>query len=536
MSGLAPLCDKLSRVAGRGVPQRENPDPLGPQPDAGRQGLAAGRPNADPAGGLATVPTIPAQMNRPTDTLDHFDTGTWAWASVLVVDDEPGMVHFIAKTLQPLVGQLHTAGSAEEAAALVEHRRFDLVILDISLPGQSGLDWLQGLRLTGHAFEVVLITAFADVDSAIAALRAGASDFILKPFRIPQVLNSVRQCLERAQLKRENFLLRRNLEQRAPTPGALIGSSLVIRGLQEAIRRTAGVDSTVLLTGESGTGKELTALALHHGSRRSTGPFVPVNCATLSGEQAEEELFGSPGRDGLFVYAQGGTLFLDEVAELPLAQQASLLRALEERRIRPIGSRQEIPVDVRIVAATNKPLATEVAAGRFRSDLFYRLQVVEIRLAPLRSHKEDIPDAVSAHAQGRGPGVQGPRTRSRRIDRPRPASGYRLALVRGPGRGCCACAHRHRPVDAGASAHRSHTGLGGRRQDARLAAAGHLAPHAGAARSRLGGAGAAIDDPRLAAVGNLHPPQTVGAGAAAPGGGASPAGRDPVVVGGWRHR
>lgn len=333
-------------------------------------------------------------MNRPTDTLDHFDTGTWAWASVLVVDDEPGMVHFIAKTLQPLVGQLHTAGSAEEAAALVEHRRFDLVILDISLPGQSGLDWLQGLRLTGHAFEVVLITAFADVDSAIAALRAGASDFILKPFRIPQVLNSVRQCLERAQLKRENFLLRRNLEQRAPTPGALIGSSLVIRGLQEAIRRTAGVDSTVLLTGESGTGKELTALALHHGSRRSTGPFVPVNCATLSGEQAEEELFGSPGRDGLFVYAQGGTLFLDEVAELPLAQQASLLRALEERRIRPIGSRQEIPVDVRIVAATNKPLATEVAAGRFRSDLFYRLQVVEIRLAPLRSHKEDIPELV----------------------------------------------------------------------------------------------------------------------------------------------
>lgn len=346
------------------------------------------------AGGAGPVPTIRAVMSQAAPSLDHLKPGTWSWASALVVDDEPGMVHFMAKTLQPLVGQLHCASSAEEAAGLVDQHRFDLVILDISLPGQSGLDWLQALRASGHTFEVVLITAFADVDSAITALRAGASDFILKPFRIPQVLNSVRQCLERAQLKRENFLLRRNLEQRAPTPGALIGSSLVIRGLQEAIRRTASVDSTVLLTGESGTGKELAALALHHGSARAAGPFVPVNCATLSGEQAEEELFGSPGRDGLFVYAQGGTLFLDEVAELPLPQQASLLRALEERRIRPIGRRQEIPVDVRIVAATNRALAGEVAAGRFRADLFYRLQVVEIRLAPLRSHKEDIAELV----------------------------------------------------------------------------------------------------------------------------------------------
>jgi DNA-binding NtrC family response regulator len=337
----------------------------------------------------------PTPRSAPVPRLqDPLNPGHWSWASALVVDDEPGMVHFIAKTLEPLVGQLHTAASAEQAAALVERHRFDLVILDISLPGQSGLDWLQALRAGGHTFEVVLITAFADVDSAITALRAGANDFILKPFRIPQVLNSVRQCLERAQLKRENFLLRRNLEQRAPTPGALIGSSLVIRGLQEAIRRTATVDSTVLLTGESGTGKELAALALHHSSPRASGPFVPVNCASLSGEQAEEELFGTPGQDGLFVYAQGGTLFLDEVAELPLAQQASLLRALEERRIRPIGMRQEIPVDVRIVAATNRPLAVEVAAGRFRADLFYRLQVVELRLAPLRSHKEDIAELV----------------------------------------------------------------------------------------------------------------------------------------------
>ena len=387
----------LRQVVADGVGGRAYWKTLISEPDHGAgptiRGAGKGmRPQA--RGAMGPVHTMRAVMTQAAAPLDHLNPGTWSWASALVVDDEPGMVHFIAKTLEPLVGRLYTASSAEQAAALVEQHRFDLVILDISLPGQSGLDWLQALRSNGHAFEVVLITAFADVDSAITALRAGASDFILKPFRIPQVLNSVRQCLERAQLKRENFLLRRNLAQRAPTPGALIGSSLVIAGLQEAIRRTATVDSTVLLTGESGTGKELAALALHHNSPRAGGPFVPVNCASLSGEQAEEELFGSPGRDGLFVYAQGGTLFLDEVAELPLAQQASLLRAIEERRIRPIGRRQEIPVDVRIVAATNRPLAGEVAAGRFRADLFYRLQVVELRLAPLRSHKEDIPELV----------------------------------------------------------------------------------------------------------------------------------------------
>ena len=333
-------------------------------------------------------------MNAALPNPDQLPAGYWAWASVLVVDDEPGMVHFLERSLRPLVGDLMTAGSTEAAQALVERHRFDLIILDISLPGRNGLDWLSELRQAGHTMEVVLITAFADLESAIRALRSGASDFILKPFRLPQILNSVRQCLDRAQLKRENFLLRRTVRQQAPTPGALIGSSLVIRGLQEALRRTAAVDSTVLLTGESGTGKELAAQALHHGSARAAGPFVPVNCATLNGEQAEEELFGRHGRDGLFVYAQGGTLFLDEVAELPLVQQASLLRALEERRIRPAGSRQEIPIDVRIVAATNRSLESEVQAGRFRQDLLYRLKVVDIRLAPLRAHKEDIVDLV----------------------------------------------------------------------------------------------------------------------------------------------
>ena len=343
-------------------------------------------------------------MSPATVPSEHAEA-RWPLACVLVVDDEPGMRHFLEKTLAPRVGQVMVAESAEQADALVRRHRFDLLILDISLPGQSGIEWLKTLRARGLLGEVVLITAFADLDTAIDALRAGASDFILKPFRVTQILNAVRHGLDRALLKRENWVLRRTLLQRTPTADGLVGSSLAIKGLQAAIQRVASVASTVLLTGESGTGKELAALALHRQSPRASHPFVPVNCAAVSPESIEAELFGvaaaagaSAGvrrsRDGLLLYAQGGTLFLDEVAELPLPLQATLLRALEERRIRPVGSEQEIPLDVRIVAATNRPLADEVAAGRFRADLYYRLQVVEINLPPLRAHKEDMAELV----------------------------------------------------------------------------------------------------------------------------------------------
>ena len=342
------------------------------------------------------------------------DAEHWPLAAALVVDDEPGMRNFLVKTLASRVGQVHSAESAEDADELVRRHRFDLVVLDIALPGISGITWLAQLRERGFAGEVVLITAFADLDTAIEALRAGANDFILKPFRVTQILNALRHGLERASLRRENWVLRRNLSQRMPAAQALVGRSIAIRGLQAALVRVAAVDSTVLLSGESGTGKELAALALHQLSPRRDGPFVPVNCATLSPDLIESELFGqahrtdpadsakaSPGRaghsgrDGLFVYAQGGILFLDEIGELPPSMQATLLRVLEERRIRPVGSEQEIPVDVRIVAATNRRLADEVQAGRFRADLYYRLQVVEINLPPLRAHKEDMAELVT---------------------------------------------------------------------------------------------------------------------------------------------
>ncbi len=323
---------------------------------------------------------------------------SWPHAAVLVVDDEPGMRNFLQKALAPRAGQVLAAASAEEAETLLARQRFDLLILDIALPGKSGIDLLKDLRAQGNGCEVVLITAFADLDTAIEALRAGAGDLLLKPFRMTQVLASFKQGLERARLKRENWVLKRALEQRTPPADGLVGSSIAIKGLQAALRRVAGVDSTVLLTGESGTGKELAAQALHALSPHAAAPFVPVNCASVSHALIESELFGSGSpapHDGLLVYAQGGTLFLDNIAELPLPVQGTLLRALESRRIRPVGTEQEMTLNVRIVAATSRPLLAEVEAGRFRQELYYRLQVVELTLPPLRAHKEDIPELVA---------------------------------------------------------------------------------------------------------------------------------------------
>jgi len=332
---------------------------------------------------------------------------SWPEYSVLIVDDEPGMCSFLARALADRCARVETVGSVEAAEQLVARMRFDLVILDITLPGRSGVDWLDELREKGFTGDVILITAFADLDTAIHALRAGASDFLLKPFRLPQMLNAIQRCHERSRLLRENFVLRREIDELAGNIEGLIGDSEAMRQTCAIIKRIAPMPSTVLIQGESGTGKEVAARALHRMSPRASGkragPFVPLNCAAVAAELMESELFGhvrgaytgaQNARDGLFYYANGGTLFLDEVAEMPLPLQAKLLRAIEERKIRPVGSEQEIPVDVRIVAATNRGLADEVAAGRFRRDLYYRLQVVEIRMPPLREHAGDIPALV----------------------------------------------------------------------------------------------------------------------------------------------
>jgi DNA-binding NtrC family response regulator len=355
------------------------------------------------------VDTNAAPLTSPDKGLEG-----WPDWSILVVDDEQGMLNFLVKTLAPRCHFVMSATSAEEGADWLRGHHADLVILDISLPGKSGVAWLKELREQGFSGEVILITAFADLDTAIEALRAGASDFILKPFRVPQILNAVKHCFERSQLRRENFVLRRAVASTNGRNQALVGASEAMQRLRASVARVAPVDSTVLLQGESGTGKELVARTLHAHGPRANGPFVPLNCAAVSPELIESELFGhargaftgaTRARDGLFHYAQGGTLFLDEIAELPLPIQATLLRAIEDLQIRPVGSEQLMPVNLRIMAATNRRLADEVAAGRFRKDLFFRLQVVDLSLPPLREHKEDIPDLVAHFMQQLAPSL-----------------------------------------------------------------------------------------------------------------------------------
>ncbi|MDX5410744.1 MAG: sigma-54 dependent transcriptional regulator [Thauera sp.] len=327
----------------------------------------------------------------------------WQAHSVLVVDDEEGMRNFLERTLARRCGMVQSAADAEHAAALMARLHFDLLILDIALPGKSGIEWLHELREHGYTGDVILVTAFADMETAIDALRGGASDFILKPFRVDQILNSIKRCFERAGLARENFVLRRELAGLAADPTGLVGHSPAIEQLRAMVRRIGQMPSTVLLLGESGTGKEVVARALHQTSPRAQRPFVPVNCAAIASELIESELFGhvkgaftgaTESRNGLFYYAHGGTLFLDEISELPLPMQTRLLRVLEERKLRPVGSEREVPVDVRIIAASNRDLATEVRAGRFREDLYYRLAVVDVALPPLRARPEDIPDLM----------------------------------------------------------------------------------------------------------------------------------------------
>ncbi len=341
-------------------------------------------------------------LSQPATPPPKLQEGWPDW-SILIVDDEPGMRNFLVKILVPRCHSVHSTSSAEEGADFLQQHHVDLIILDISLPGQNGVAWLKTLREQGFRGCVILITAFADLETAIEALRAGASDFILKPFRVPQILNAIKHCFEASRLLRENYVLRHTLRRQADLTTGLIGSSAFTQQLRETLPRVAAVDSTVLLQGESGTGKELVARALHSLSPRAAKPFVPVNCASMSPELMESMLFGhtkealkgaSSARDGLFYYAQGGTLFLDEVAELPLTLQAALLRALEDLHIRPMGSTQLVPVNVRIMAATNRSLTQEVTAGRFRKDLYYRLQVVDITLVPLRERKEDSVDLV----------------------------------------------------------------------------------------------------------------------------------------------
>lgn len=318
-------------------------------------------------------------------------------AAILVVDDEPGMRNFLKRALENRCALLEVAGSAEEAEALRLRYHFDLLLVDIRLPGLSGLAWLGKLRERGVRTHVIYMTAYADLEMAIAALRNGADDFIMKPFRTEQMFISMQRALMRGQIQRENSLLKLQLEQMKDDDG-FVGDSAVIKDVLMLAQRAAPTQSNVLVQGETGTGKALVARAIHSLSRRS-GAFVTINCGTLNEEDFDRELFGymkgafvgaSETRDGLFVHASKGTLFLDEIGQLSFSAQAKLLRVLELGVVRPMGGSREIPVDVRVIVSTTRDLEQLTESGSFRSDLYYRLNVLPITVPPLRERGRDI--------------------------------------------------------------------------------------------------------------------------------------------------
>jgi DNA-binding NtrC family response regulator len=320
----------------------------------------------------------------------------------MIVDDEEAARYGMRRALTTFGYNISEAGSAEAARALLKQHEPDLLLLDVNLPGMSGLDFLRELKTAnGNAPLVIIVTAHGSERMAVEAVKAGAYDYLSKPFELDDLRLVVKNAAETVQLRRENYSLRRRIEVERSQRGALIGNSEAMQKVRAMIDKVSETDATVLVRGESGTGKELVARELHErNSARRNASFVAVNCAALPSELIESELFGhekgaftgaAARREGKFEQADGGTLFLDEIGDMSSNVQAKLLRALEERRIERLGSNDSIPVDVRIVSATHRPLEQEITNGNFRADLFYRLRVVTVEIAPLRERREDIP-------------------------------------------------------------------------------------------------------------------------------------------------
>jgi two-component system response regulator AtoC len=317
---------------------------------------------------------------------------------ILVIDDEPGFLQMLQVILSRAHYAVTTVTSAEDGLHLLERTRFDLCLCDLKMPGMTGMDFLAELKTRGVQTTVIVMSAYGSNETAIQALKSGAYDYISKPFQADEILLTLHKAEEREQLRRENQELRSRAAR--PAPSAIIATSEGMRRVIATATRIATYRSTVLLTGESGTGKEVVAQLIHDASGRARMPFVPVNCGAIPEGLMESEFFGhmkgaftdaSVNKRGLIETAAGGTLFLDEVGELPLQLQVKILRFLQESEVRRVGDTRPVKVDVRVVAATARDLGAEVAAGRFREDLFYRLNVVPIRIPPLRERPEDIP-------------------------------------------------------------------------------------------------------------------------------------------------
>jgi two-component system response regulator HydG len=320
---------------------------------------------------------------------------------VLIVDDERPNLESLGKIFEREGWRVAQASSGAEALEVARREHPSVVVTDLMMPGMSGEALLRALKAVSPEVEVVLMTAYGTVESAVAAMKEGAYDFITKPLKRQAVVKSVRQALEKSSLVAENRALRARLAALEPGgDGGLVGSAPVFRAMLETLRQVAPTNAFVLLVGESGTGKELAARLIHDRSPRAREPFVAVNCAAIPESLLESELFGhekgaftgAAGRkEGRFERAHGGTLFLDEIGELTAAVQVKLLRVLQDGVIDRLGGTGPVQVDARIVTATNRDLAAEVKAGRFREDLFYRLDVVTVRLPPLRERREDVP-------------------------------------------------------------------------------------------------------------------------------------------------
>jgi len=318
---------------------------------------------------------------------------------VLVVDDELSMREFLDIFLTKEGYEVTTANGGESACNLLDSERFDLVISDIKMPKVGGMEVLRKAKSIDPQIPVLMITAFASHEDAVSAMKEGAYDYVTKPFKVDEIRHILANAVEKRQLSLENIALKQQLEERYGF-GNLIGSHPRMLEIYDMVNRVAKTPTNIMISGETGTGKELVARAIHVHSPRKNNQFVVINCGAIPSELLESELFGHKrgsftgaisDKKGLFEIADNGTLFLDEVSELPMQLQVKLLRAIQEKRIMPVGGMGEIQIDTRLISASNKNLEDEVHGGRFREDLYYRLNVIQIIVPPLRDRRSDIP-------------------------------------------------------------------------------------------------------------------------------------------------
>jgi len=322
---------------------------------------------------------------------------------ILIIDDEKSILDLLSVVFKKEGYKVETALSAKAALDFISNDDFDLILTDIKLPQMSGMKILKHIKDKDPEMPVVMITAYGTIKQAVEALKMGALDYVVKPFNMEELKIIVAQGLEKRRIQAENVLLKRELKEKYGLEN-MVGKSKAMREIYSLIEKIAGTDSTVLISGESGTGKEIAARAIHHQSARKGKSFVSINCGALPENLLESELFGHvkgsftgaiANKKGMFEIAEKGTLFLDEVGEMSPWTQVKLLRTLQDKRIRRVGGTEEIPVDARIIAATNQDLKKRIEEGKFREDLFYRLNVISLEIPPLRNRKEDIPVLIS---------------------------------------------------------------------------------------------------------------------------------------------